>query len=155
MGLTPQQAELITSTWATAKELGAETVGVLLFKNIFTDAPAAKAIFPFSRSPDFDPAGDLTQNTRLVKHGVRVVGAVDKAIGLLGELDRLVPILEGLGRRHVGYGVADAHYDIVGAAFLKTLGMGLGDAFTDEVREAYTAMWEIVASTMKAGAKTA
>lgn len=56
-------------------------------------------------------------------------------------------------RKHVGYGVAAAHYDVVGQALLDTLAMGLGDAFTDEVRAAWVAVYGVVSSTMQAGAE--
>ena len=37
----------IQSTWATAAALGAEEIGVLLFKNIFAIAPEAVSLFSF------------------------------------------------------------------------------------------------------------
>ena len=37
--LTPKRIKLIQDTWQAAMGLGEETVGVLLFKNIFTAAP--------------------------------------------------------------------------------------------------------------------
>ena len=60
-----------------------------------------------------------------------------------------MPVVEDLGRRHVGYGVMDEHYDTVGAALLWTLEKGLGDAFTTEVREAWTSVYGLLATTMK------
>ena len=68
---------------------------------------------------------------------------------------QLVPVLKGLGARHAKYGVEAAHYPVVGSAFLKTLSVGLGDAYTEEVAAAYTAMWTVVADTMQAGAAEA
>ena len=46
-----------------------------------------------------------------------------------------------------------AIFQPVGAALLNTLDKGLGEKFTSEVREAWTAVYGIVADTMKAGAK--
>jgi hemoglobin-like flavoprotein len=54
--------------------------------------------------------------------------------------------------RHVGYGVTDAHYGSVGAALLWTLGQGLGEAFTDEVRDAWAAAYTLLAGVMQTGA---
>ena len=51
------------------------------------------------------------------------------------------------------YGVAEAHYDTVGAALLWTLEMGLGTAFTAETREAWTAVYGLLATTMKDAAR--
>mmetsp|Transcript_36930 Transcript_36930/g.86549 ORF Transcript_36930/g.86549 Transcript_36930/m.86549 type:complete len:1416 (-) Transcript_36930:112-4359(-) len=147
--LSSEQVSLIQSTWKDVEELGAEKVGVLLFKNIFQAAPGAAALFPFGRSPDFDPNGDLAQDPALVAHAVGVVTTVSTAVGLLKDLPKLVPVLQDLGAKHVGYGVKAEHYPIVGAAFLKTLQMGLGKAYTPEVTAAYTAMWAVVAATMQ------
>ena len=57
--------------------------------------------------------------------------------------------MEDLGRRHVGYGVADEHYDTVGAALLWTLEKGLGRAFTPEVKDAWATVYGVLATTMK------
>lgn len=60
-----------------------------------------------------------------------------------------------LHRRHVACGVRAEHYDPVGAALLWTLAQGLGLAFTDPVREAWTAACALVAQTMQDGAADA
>ena len=57
--------------------------------------------------------------------------------------------------RHVAYGVEDAHYATVGKALLWTLEQGLGDAFTLEVREAWTIAYGLLAGTMQEGAREA
>ena len=73
---------------------------------------------------------------------------IDVAISKLDKLDVLIPVLQGLGMRHAGYGVQAAHYETVGAALLKTLGQGLGDAFTPQVRDAWTTVFGVMASVM-------
>ena len=77
---------------------------------------------------------------------------IGTAIGLLGRADQLVPALEALGRRHAGYGVQDEHYETVGTALLWTFEQELGPAFTPEVREAWTQLYIIVATTMREAA---
>ena len=147
--LTVRQRDLIKTSWAAAEKLGAETVGVLLFKHIFEAAPGASGLF--SSMKGFDPASDLSKNPALVKHAAGVVTTVGVAIGLLDDLEKLVPILKDLGGRHCVYNVKPEHYPIVGAAFLQTLQAGLGKAYTEEVAAAYTAMWGVVEATMLAG----
>ena len=58
----------------------------------------------------------------------------------------------GRQAKHATYGVVAAHFPVVGAAFLKTLSVGLGDAYTDEVAAAFTGLWGVVEATMLAGA---
>jgi nitric oxide dioxygenase len=44
--------------------------------------------------------------------------------------------------------VTPDHYDTVGSALLWTLEKGLGEQFTDDVREAWTAAYTLLSSTM-------
>jgi len=74
------------------------------------------------------------------------------AVSMLDSPATLMPALQDLGRRHAGYGVHDRHYDTVGAALLKTLRQGLGVAYTPEVEEAWSAVYGVLAGTMKEAA---
>jgi len=87
--------------------------------------------------------GDMAEQRR------KLMQMLTAAVKGLQRLDRLVPVLEDLGRRHIGYGVTDQHYDTVGAALLWTLEKGLGRAFTPEVKEAWAAVYGLLANTMR------
>ena len=113
---------------------------------IFSIAPEAKGLFPFSRGRQSDE--DLYNNLYLKKHGANVVMTVNTAVNGLSDLDALVPVLQGLGKRHVAYGVLPPHYGVVGQALIATLGAALGDAFTDDVKTAWLAVYGIVQTTM-------
>jgi hemoglobin-like flavoprotein len=60
--------------------------------------------------------------------------------------------VQHLGRKHTGYGVRPEHYDVVGEALLWTLGQGLGDAFTIETEEAWTAAYVLLSTVMQEAA---
>ena len=66
----------------------------------------------------------------------------------LDRLEQIVPAVQALGRRHAGYGVRASHYDTVGQALLWTLGQGLGDGFTLELRDAWTEAYTVLATVM-------
>ena len=150
-GLTASDVRIIKETWAIVGTLPTETVGGLLFKHIFEQADVS-SLFPFGRKPGFNPNPDaVAANPDVMKHGATVVKTVTTAIGLLTDLPSLVPVLKDLGAKHAKYGVVAAHYPVVGAAFLKTLQVGLGKLYTVEVREAFTSMWGVVEATMLAG----
>ena len=134
--------EIVEESWAKAAALGADKVGVLLFKNIFTIAPEALQLFSFKDEPD------LYESLALKAHGIKVVTTVGTAVGLLRDLDTLVPVLQQLGTKHVNYGVIPAHYEIVGQALMLTLKMGLGDDYTEETEDAWRAIYGVVATTM-------
>ena len=81
-------------------------------------------------------------------HALKVMQTVDVAVKGLADLDKLVPVLQDLGKRHVKYGVLAAHYDVVGQALLATLQAGLGEEWTDKARDAWTAVYGVIAKTM-------
>ena len=89
----------------------------------------------------------------MVEQGRMLMSMIKTAVNSLDKLEAIIPALEGLGQRHKGYGVIDAHYDTVGNALLWTLEQGLGNAFTAEARNAWTAVYSTLAATMKKGAK--
>ena len=80
------------------------------------------------------------------------MAAIATIVRSLDRLDLVLDDIRSLARRHVGYGVTDAHYASVGAALLATLEQGLGTDFTAEVRDAWTAAYEALSSTMIAAA---
>lgn len=53
---------------------------------------------PTSLCPKFE-------SPKLKAHGSTVVSTVGKAVGMLGDLDALVPVLTALGTKHVEYGI--------------------------------------------------
>lgn len=70
------------------------------------------------------------------------------AVSGLDNLSGLIPVLQRLAVRHVGYGVQNEHYAIVGDALLWTLEQGLGDAFTDDVRAAWAEVHRLISTVM-------
>lgn len=143
---TARQIELVQMTWTSVQALTLQAVGVLLFKTLFKQQPGALALFPkFNKEPH------MYESVNFKSHVLGVVTTVDTAIGMLNDLQALVPVLQALGKAHIKYGVKPPHYDMVGKAFITTLDMGLGDAFTPEVKEAYIVVYGLVAATMSDG----
>ena len=120
---------------------------VLLFKNIFTAAPGALALFSFKDEKN------LYESAKLKAHGKIVVQTVGTAVAGLRDLGALVPVLTKLGKVHgeMGKGINKSHYDLVGAQLIATLRMGLGKEFTPEVESAWIQVYSVVADTMLAG----
>ena len=122
------------------------------FARVVPIADAAAALF-YGRLFELDPSlqrmfrGDMAEQRKKLMH------MLTAAVKGLDHLDRLVPVVQDLGRRHVAYGVKDAHYDTVGAALLWTLEQGLEDAFTPETAEAWATVYTLLATTMKEAAR--
>jgi hemoglobin-like flavoprotein len=114
-------------------------------------APQAAALF-YANLFDADPPLQRLFKGDMVVQGLKLMQMIGLAVSKLGEPEVLMPALQHLGRRHAGYGVQDHHYDVVGAALLKTLRQGLGVAYTPEVEEAWTEVYGVLAGTMKEAA---
>ena len=130
--LTAAQKTLVQTSFATIVPI-ADDAAALFYQRLFELDPSLQAMFRGSM---------LEQRKKLMQ-------MLTAAVKGLGRLEQLVPVVRDLGRRHATYGVAEAHYDTVGAALLWTLEMGLGAAFTAETREAWTAVYGLLATTMK------
>ncbi|MEM9930451.1 MAG: globin family protein [Bacteroidota bacterium] len=125
---------LVQESWAKVVPI-ADQAMVIFYDKLMERNPSLQAIFPA------DEEKMASQRNKL--RDMLVV-----AVRGLNDLNTLVPALQALGRRHVDYGVEPKHYEDVGAALLATLEVGLGDAFTPEVKTAWTDVYGIMAKTM-------
>lgn len=71
------------------------------------------------------------------KQGEMLMKTLGAAVSMLDSTDKLAPILQSLGRRHVSYGVTADMYPSVGEALLLTLDKGLGEECTPETKAAW------------------
>jgi len=133
--MTPVEKNLVQTTFATLVPI-ADQAAALFYGRLFEMDPSLRPLFK----------GDLGEQ------GKKLMQMIGVAVKGLDSLDTLVPAVKDLGRRHAGYGVADSHYDTVGGALLWTLEKGLGSAFTPDVKAAWTTVYTVLATTMKAGA---
>ncbi|WP_226913041.1 globin family protein [Flavicella marina] len=114
-------------------------------------APAAAEIFYtklFELDPNLKPLFPTKKKGAMAEQGNKLMTMLASAVAGLSALDKLVPVLQDLGKRHVAYKVEKSHYDTVGAALLDTLDAGLGEAFTAEVKEAWTKVYTVMATVM-------
>ncbi len=133
--MTPEDVKRIQTTWGMVIPIR-DQAAALFYGKLFELDPALRPMF----KSDIKAQGEkLTDMITVVVNG-------------LTKLDAIVPAVQALGKRHVDYGVKDADYDTVGTALLWTLEQGLGDAFTPEVKAAWTEAYGLLATTMKAAA---
>jgi len=137
--MTPQQINDVRRTWAMVAPIG-EMPAVLFYERLFAIAPETRQLF---------------RRTDMAAQRATLMGTLAPVVKGLDELERLVPAVESPGRRHAGYGVVTEHYASVGAALVWTLGQGLGDEFTAEVRDAWTTAYGILATVMQDAAARA
>jgi|JI10StandDraft_1071094.scaffolds.fasta_scaffold693804_1 hemoglobin-like flavoprotein len=118
------------------------------FEMVAPIADVAAGLF-YGRLFELDPTLKPLFRGDIKDQGKKLMSTLKVAVQSLDRLDALVPTVQALGRRHLAYGVRDEHYDIVGGALLWTLEKGLGEAFTPEVKEAWTIVYGILAKVMK------
>src|SRR3954454_8153029 len=92
--MTPEDKRLLKETWGKVVPI-ADTEAQLFYDRLFEIDPSTRALFV---STDMDE-----QRKKLMQ-------TIAVAVQGLDNLDGLIPVVEKLGRRHVGYGVTAAHY---------------------------------------------
>ncbi|PWJ42870.1 globin family protein [Sediminitomix flava] len=135
--ISTKQKELVQSTFAIVAPI-ADKAAEIFYNKLFELDPALRPLFK----------GDMSEQ------GNKLMTMLAAAVKGLDDLGALVPVVQDLGKRHVDYGVEDSHYDTVGAALLSTLEVGLGENWNEEVKEAWTTVYTVLATTMKDAAAT-
>jgi hemoglobin-like flavoprotein len=129
--MTPDQVKLVQQSFAKVAPIS-ETAAILFYDRLFEVAPKVKAMFP----------ADMTEQRR------KLMATLAAVVNGLGDLESVLPAASALAKRHVSYGARAEHYPVVGAALLWTLEKGLGDGWTPEVAEAWTAAYGTLSGFM-------
>ena len=135
MSMTPHQIELVQSTFRTVQPMAA-TAAEIFYKRLFEIEPATIGLFKVD----------------IKRQGQNFMQVLAVAVGGLSNLSTLVPMIQQLGLRHAGYGVRAEHYESVRQALLWMLALTLQNAYTEEVRSAWTTAYVMLAGVMKEAA---
>ena len=131
--ITPENIDTIRRSWSLVTPI-ADEAAALFYDRLFEIDPT---VIPLFKATDM-----AAQRRKLMD----VIGTVVRS---LEEIETLIPTVEALGRRHVGYGVEDRHYDSVGAALLWTLEQGLGDQWSATTASAWRDAYGLLAGGMR------
>jgi hemoglobin-like flavoprotein len=133
--MTPAEIELVQTSFKSVVPI-ADQAADLFYGRLFEIAPEVRPLFP----------ADLSDQKK------KLMGMLATAVTNLHQVETIIPAVQDLGRRHIGYGVTEAHYQPVGEALIWTLDKGLGEAFTPEVKGAWLAAYTTLAGVMTAAA---
>lgn len=136
--MTPEQIDLVSSSWKQVLPIS-EKAAELFYGKLFELDPAVKPLF----------------NGDMAEQGKKLMQMINTAVNNISNVEKIIPALQDLGKRHVDYGVKDEHYNTVATALLWTLEQGLGEAFTEEVKAAWTETYMTLAGVMMEAAKEA
>ena len=135
---SPEHVRIVQSTWLEvlpSKDITARR----FYDRLFEMDASFRDLFP----------GDMSEQCE------ELVLLIDAAVKGLSRLPRLVPAVQELGRCHASTGINDDHYAMAGDALVWALGNGLGTEFTPDVKEAWTAVYGVLATTMRDAAAAA
>jgi hemoglobin-like flavoprotein len=129
--MTPEQTDLIRKSfdalWPVRRR-----VADLFYGRFFELAPDARALFP----------QDIArQQLKLMDMIAAIVGALDKR-------EIFQSIISYSGRQHAQFGVRRTHFAAFGEALLWSLEQQFGTAFTPELKEAWSMLYDAVQSEM-------
>jgi len=130
--MTPEQIELVQRTWRSILPVG-DTAAELFYGKLFSLDPTLKALF----------------KNDMKDQGRNLTAMMSVAVGALARPERITVAVRELGRRHVAYGVKPRDYEVVATALLWMLEKSLGEAFTPEVRAAWSSTYAFLAGTMQ------
>src|SRR5438552_9821891 len=130
------QIELLETSFQAIVPCG-EAFVTASYERLFTRFPQTRAFFA---------ATDMKEQRK------KLLGALALVIQNLRKPEVLTSALQGLGQRHVTYGVRPEHYPIVGAVLLETFSDVLGDSWTRAYHEAWAEAYGVVCSIMLEGA---
>ena len=129
--MTPDQVTLVQQSFAKVAPIS-EAAAVIFYDRLFEVATSVKPMFP----------------TDMKEQRKKLMATLAVVVGGLGNLESVLPAASALAKRHVGYGAKAEHYPVVGGALLWTLEKGLGDGWTPEVADAWTAAYGTLSGYM-------
>jgi hemoglobin-like flavoprotein len=129
--VNPAQINLVQESFAKVAPIS-EQAATLFYDRLFEVAPAVKVMFP----------ADMTEQRKKLMATLAVV------VNGLSSLESVLPAASALAKRHVSYGARPEHYPVVGGALLWTLEKGLGEAWTADVADAWTAAYGTLSGYM-------
>ena len=126
----------LKGSWAKVAAAG-DDVPLYFYSHLFLSHPEVRSMFPIQMSG---------QRDKLVTALGAVVSGVD-------ELDKVIPLLEQLGRDHRRFSAITEHYTAVGASLLATLKRFHGPLWTPELADTWAQAYGLVAKVMVAAAE--
>jgi len=126
----------LKASWGRVAAAG-DDVPLYFYSHLFLSHPEVRSMFPIQMSGQRD----------------KLVTALGAVVSNVEELDKVIPLLEQLGRDHRRFAVITEHYTAVGASLLATLKKFLGPAWTPDLADTWAQAYGLVAKVMVAAAE--
>eukprot|EP00043_Microstomoeca_roanoka_P011556 m.109015 g.109015 ORF g.109015 m.109015 type:complete len:158 (+) comp15230_c0_seq1:294-767(+) len=122
--------DIVRESWALVQKEVPNWADIFYAKMLSN--PEVVHLFSFANAEDF------TASESYKAHAARVGSIMNTAMKSIDKFDKLVPTLKALGARHVNYNVNLTHTHLFTECFLHTLKTGYGDAWNQELEEAWS-----------------
>lgn len=106
------------------------------YSTLFADYPQVKPLF---------------KTTHMDEQAKKLFASLVLVVNNLKKPDVLTSALQGLGTRHVKYGVLPEHYPMVGGSLLKAMAGTLPEQWTADVAEAWAEAYGAITQIMLTG----
>ena len=128
--MTADQIKLVKKSWRIMMGIDPVLMGETFYGKLFNDHPELRHYFPRDMEEQYLKLTDMLSSIilRLDRH--------DNSA------------LVEMGKRHVGYGVRPAHYNMVGKAMLWMLSKALGSEWDQATEEAWIQCYTELAANM-------
>ena len=128
--------DALKASWGKVAAAG-DDVPLYFYSHLFLSHPEVRSMFPIQMSGQRD----------------KLVAALGAVVSNVDEIDKVIPLLEQLGRDHRRFAVITEHYTAVGASLLATLKKFLGPAWTPDLADTWAQAYGLVAKVMVAAAE--
>ncbi|SPE41319.1 hypothetical protein SBA3_4220008 [Candidatus Sulfopaludibacter sp. SbA3] len=135
--LSERQKRLVRESFESIGEYS-DSVVLLFYGRLFELAPQVRGLFKIE----------------IREQAVKLLDMLKTVVDALDRFEELRPQLAELGRKHAGYNVQPAYYQVLVTALMWAFGQALGLEFTRETRTAWEALLGAISSVMLEGAAT-
>jgi hemoglobin-like flavoprotein len=132
LALTPRQLQLVQNSLPGIASRSAD-IATLFYDRLFSQHPELRGLFP----------------ENLAGQKKKLVAMLSFLVTNLHRINEIAPEIYELGRRHHSYDVSPDHYAYVGDALIWSLRRVLGLHFTPDLRDAWLAVYRMVAQVMQ------
>ena len=128
--MTPEQISLVRQSWEKVQPFS-QTAGELFYDRLL------------DLDPEFNDQETAADHVDQIK---KLMSSLNLAVNHIEDPTSIELILDIMSQQHVGYGVFESDHENAQQAFCWTLMHGLGDAFTDEVKEAWIEFFNLMSN---------